>query len=77
MWDFNNADNDNSIRNETRSVDWDLVLKGKNVNQMVDDSNSTFKNIIDANIPSRSVTVDDRDAPWINNVVKTGLRRNK
>ena len=76
MWDFNNA-NDDSIRNEMRSVDWDLVLKGKNVNQMVDDFNSIFKNIIDANIPSKSVTVDDRDAPWINNVVKTGLRRNK
>ena len=43
---------------------------------MVDDFNSIFKNIIEANVPSRSVTVDDRDAPWINNVVKTGLMRN-
>ena len=71
------GENDDSIRNEMRSVDWNLVLQGKDVNQMVDDFNSIFKNIIEVNVPSRSVTVDDRDAPWINNVVKTGLMRNK
>ena len=76
MWDFPDGNYD-AIKNEMWSVDWDFLLQGKNVNQMVDDFNSIFKNIIDANIPSRSVTINDRDAPWINNIVKTGLARNK
>ena len=51
-------------------MDWDIFLQGKNVNEMVDDLNSIFKNIINANIPSRIITINNRDAAWVTNVVK-------
>ena len=76
LWDFSSAKLD-AIRSEMGSVDWDLFQQGKNVNEMVDDFNSIFKNIIETNVPSRMTTIDDRDAPWINTIVKTALVRNK
>ena len=76
MWQYNDG-NYEAIKNEMESVDWNLLFENKNVNEMVDDFNSIFKNIIESNIPSKIIKVDDRDSPWINKAVKTALRKNK
>ena len=44
---------------------------------MVTIFNKTFLDIIDKNIPSKIITFDDRDAPWITPAVKCSINRNK
>ncbi len=75
MWDYNGADFE-QIRQEITSVHWDTSLQGKNVNQMVDDFTSIFKDIIGINIPYKNAVINDRDAPWVNHVIKMCIKKN-
>ncbi len=75
LWEYKCADIDN-IREAMRILNWVNIFGDRNHNEMVSVFTKTFLGIMKRHIPSKIVTVNSRDAPWVTPVVKTALRRN-
>ena len=76
VYDYHLADTE-SIKNYLREFKWEELLEDKSTDNMVSSFNKTFLGIIDYYIPSKIITVDDRDAPWITPLVKRSINKNK
>ena len=76
IWEYNKG-NQREFRNELGSKNWAQIFSNKTVNQMAEAFTSTFLGIAQKHVPSKIITVCDKDAPWITDEVKTAIRRNK
>ena len=52
------------------------IFNNKNVDEMTTCFSERLMIVMSENIPNKIVTCSDKDAPWINNEVKSAIRRN-
>ena len=51
-------------------IDWNKLFSNANVEEQVNISNDTRFNVFSNFVRSNVITVDDKDSPWINKVIK-------
>ena len=73
VWHFKHADSDHTKRT-IDIFDWESVLNYIDANDQVSVFNSTILNIVSNFIPNETITCNDRDAPWINSLIKNLIR---
>ena len=73
VWDFKRA-NIPSIRKAIKMVDWRFMFLNKSVHDQVSIFNNTLINIFSNYIPHKYVTVDDRDPPWMTELIKNKIK---
>ena len=76
VWDFKRANID-SIRKAIKMIDWHFMLLNKNVHEQVYTFNTTMMNIFSNYIPSKYITVDDKDPPWMMGAIKNKINLKK
>ena len=72
VWDFKRANTD-SIRKAIKMIDWHFMILNKNIHEQVSTFNTTLMNIISNYTPSKYITVDDKDHPWMIGAIKIKL----
>ena len=75
VWDYKTA-NTNLIRRELLNTDWKSLFACLNTDQMTLLFTDTLLNIFSRHIYSKTITCNDKDAPWITREVKSAIRRN-
>ena len=60
-----------SIKRSIKLVTWETLFHNKTVHKHVSIFNETLRNIFSNFIPSKYITFDDRDPPWMTDFVKT------
>ena len=58
-------------------IDWHFMLLNKNFNQQVSTFNTTMMNIFSNYIPSKYITVDDKDFPWMTEAIKNKINEDQ
>ena len=76
IWDFKRADT-SSIRKAIKMIDWRCMFLNKNVPKQVSIFDKTLMNIFTNYIPNRYITIDDRDPPWMNEIIKKKVKLKK
>ena len=76
IWKYDQADVP-SIKNTIGSVNWNNILAGRSVDDMVLTLTDILLTVMSDNIPNKIITVNDKDAPWITPEVKSAIKRNK
>jgi len=76
VWDFNLA-HSQAIKFQLANIPWEYLFSNKSLDDMVNVFSQTFLNIINSNIPSKIITCNDKDAPWVNSSVKNLMRKNR
>ena len=51
-------------------IDWNKLFSNANVEEQVNISNDTRFNVFSNFVRSKVITVDDKDSPWINKIIK-------
>ena len=74
VWHFKRAQT-NLIRRSINNFDWDLALNNLSTNEQVEIFTSTILNILRNFIPHETVKIKSKDPPWMNNEIKSALRR--
>ena len=69
--DYDGAD---LINHSIESCDWPKLVLGKDVHEQVIPVNKTILNIFNF-IPNKLIVCDDKDPPWMNNEIKTLIKR--
>ena len=64
------------ITKAVQGFDWDNAFLDKSTEQKASILIKTILNIMSNFIPNETVTIDDRDPPWVNNKIKS-LIKNK
>ena len=72
-----NGLNIDSIRKAVKMIDWHFMLLNKNVHEQVYTFNTTMMNIFSNYIPSKYITVDDKDPPWMMGAIKNKINLKK
>ena len=54
-------------------IDWHFMILNKNIHEQVSTFNTTLMNIISNYTPSKYITVDDKDHPWMIGAIKIKL----
>ena len=54
---------------------WERAFENRSIDEKVSIFNKTIKNILSNYIPHETITIDDRDPPWINKTVKTLIEK--
>ena len=65
IWDYKKAN----------VVDWDFVFSNKNVHQQAEYLNNVLMNVFTNFIPNKLITIDDKDPPWMNDVIKNKIKK--
>ena len=76
VWNFNKA-NITYIRKEILTVNWKFLFFNKSVHEQVSIFNNTLMNIFSKYIPSKFVTIDDKDSPWMTERIKNKIFKKK
>ena len=58
-------------------IDWHFMLLNKNFNQQVSTFNTTMMNIFSNYTPSKYITVDDKDFPWMTEAIKNKINEDQ
>ena len=58
-------------------IDWHFMLLNKNFHQQVSTFNTTMMNIFSNYIPSKYITVDDKDFPWMTEAIKNKINEDQ
>ena len=58
-------------------IDWHFMLLNKNFHQQVSTFNTTMMNIFSNYIPSKYITVDDKDFPWMTGAIKNKINEDQ
>ena len=64
VWNFKKSNND-AIKRAIELVNWNFLFLHKNVHEQVVIFNQTLMNIFSNYTPSKLITVDDKDPPWM------------
>ena len=75
IWDYDQA-NLRNISNDLNMIDWGTAFSNMDIDEMVNYFSEKFMSIISKNIPNKTVTCSDKDAPWITPDVKSAIKRN-
>ena len=70
IWHYEAAST-NAIKNAISEFVWERAFENRSIDEKVPIFNKTIKNILSNYIPHETITIDDRDPPWINKTVKT------
>ena len=74
VWNYSKS-NILSIRNSLKETNWPSMFEGLSVDQRVELFTNRLHSTIKANIPSRVLSFNDKDPPWITRQVKTAIKR--
>ena len=69
VWNFKKYKND-AIKRAIELVNWNSLFSHKNVDEQAAIFKQTLMNIFSNYIPNKSITIDDKDPPWINEYFK-------
>ena len=58
-------------------IDWHFMLLNKNFHQQVSTFNTTMMNIFSNYIPSKYITADDKDFPWMTGAIKNKIKEDQ
>ena len=72
-WDYKKADT-TKIRKALDSVNWERPFDKKNVNVLVLKLNETTLNVFRNYVPSKYLTIDDKDPVWMNETIKSKIK---
>ena len=72
IWHYGNA-NIESIRSSLNNIDWDRLFTNTNVNKQVEIFNNCLTNVINNYIPNKTITIDDKDPPWLTSQIKNKI----
>ena len=72
IWYYNRSETDLS-NSSIKSFNWSQLFSEKNVHDQVDLFNKLILNVFHNFIPNKIIVCDERDPPWINDVIKKGL----
>ena len=75
IWDYDQANLEN-ISNDLNMIDWGNAFSNMDIDEMVNHFSEKFMFVITNNIPNKTVTCSDKDAPWITPDVKSAIKRN-
>ena len=75
IWDYNKADASN-IRKALDSVNWERLFSGYNIKEQLATFNEVLLNIFRNYVPSKYITIDDKDPIWMNDFVKSKIKAN-
>ena len=70
VWHYQNADF-NAIKKAITEFYWESTFENLSVDEKVSIANKTIKNILSNYIQHETITIDDRDPPWLNKNVKS------
>ena len=73
IWDYKKADA-TKIRKALDSVNWERLFDKKNVNAQVLKLNETTLNVFRNYVPSKYLTIDDKDPVWMNETIKSKIK---
>ena len=74
IWNYSRSETD-LINHSIESFDWSKLFSGKNVYEQVELFNEILLNIFHNFIPNKTIVCDDRDPPWMNDVIKKMIKR--
>ena len=74
IWHYEAA-NTNAIKNAISELFGERAFENRSIDEKVSIFNKTIKNILSNYIPHETITIDDRDPPWINKTVKTLIEK--
>ena len=74
VWVYEKA-NIPSIRAAISALDWDLIFRDLQADDMAEVFRDKIFKILPSNIPNRTIKCDDRDPPWITSQLKTAIKR--
>ena len=63
------------IKKSLNSADWDFVFSNKNVHQQAEYLNNVLRNVFTNFIPSKFITINDKNSPWMNDVIKNKIKK--
>ena len=75
VWEYKTAKS-NMIRLELSNTNWYSLFLGLNASEMSLVFTDVLLNIFSKHISNKSITCNDKDAPWITPKVKSAIRRN-
>ena len=73
IWDYKNADI-NKINESLSKVNWDRHLNHKGPNEQIKFLNDSIINVFNNYCPNKIITCQDKDAPWMTDVIKRLLK---
>ena len=77
VWDYKKAD-EKSIRKALDLVNWGRLFDHKNIDSQVMTLNETILNVFRNYVPTKYITIDDKDPVWMNETIKSKIKtRNK
>jgi hypothetical protein len=65
------------LKHRLASIDWESKFLNKTTNQMVNIFSDIFLELIKSLVPNKTVTINDKDAPWVTPPVKKAILKNK
>ena len=74
-WDYKKA-NSVCIKELLQTVNWDALYHLKSVHEQVNVFNVAI-NIFSNFVPNKIIETDDRDAPWINEFIRSKIKEKK
>ena len=72
VWNYKKADT-NSIRKALKQVNWEFLFQNKSVHEQVLILNKTLLNVFANYVPSKIVTFNDKDPPWMTQYLKSQI----
>ena len=72
MWDYKKADSKN-IRKPLDSVNWERLFNSKDINLQVTALNETILNVFHNYVPTKYITMDDKDLVWMSEIIKSKI----
>ena len=75
IWEYDHA-NHIKISEDLNKIDWVEIFRHEDVDGMTKENSDLFLDIMSQNIPNKTITCDDKDAPWVTKECKTAIKRN-
>ena len=75
VWNYRAAKVD-LVRDQLDNVNWDDLFHNLNVNEMCLLFTDVFLGVMSTNISNKTITCNDKDAPWITTSRNTAIKRN-
>ena len=73
IWDYKKADSKN-IQKTLGSVNWEGLFDQKDINAQIVALDETILNIFRNYVPTKYITIDDKDPVWMNETVKSKIK---
>ena len=75
VWDYDKADV-HKIKADLSAINWNIAFHNINIDDCVIFLNHSLVTIFTRSIPNKTITVNDKDAPWVTPELKSAIRRN-